>query len=139
MPPRLRTIGFVSLIVLGAPLIGFGTYLVTVPLLVSVDPVTGIPHEPDWYGGLCLYLALAVVSTAVGYAFVESHGRSIRKGFGVGALAGTSLCAAWVIAQMYRGTPFGDLLHWSIPLLIFMAATCVAMGVRIANGRRRTG
>lgn len=133
----MRVLGFAVLIAFAAPLIGLGAYLVTVPLLVSVDPVTRIPHEPWWYGGSCLYLALALVSTAVGYAVVGPHSRSTGEGLVVGALAGTSLCTAWVATQMHRGIPLGDLLHWSIPLLIVMAAACVAIGVRVANGRRR--
>ena len=46
----MRVVGFAVLIAFAAPLIGLGAYLVTVPLLVSVDPVTRIPHEPWWYG-----------------------------------------------------------------------------------------
>lgn len=134
---KLRVVGSAFLITLVAPAIGFGAYLVGAPLLISFDAVTGLPHEPEWYGGMCLYVALAVVSAGVGYAVLAPRRYSAGDGLAAGALAGTLLCAVWVFTQLYRGIPLGNLLHWSMPLSVAMAAVCGAMGAFVAAKRDR--
>lgn len=84
-----------------------------------------------------MYLALAIVSAGIGYTVLAPRRHSAGDGLVAGALAGALLCAGWTFTQLYRGVPLGDLLHWSIPLLVMMAAACGAMGTFVAAERRR--
>lgn len=116
---------------------GVGSYLVTAPLFMVPDPVTGAAHEPPAYGNLCLHLALAFTSAAVGFSLLGSHEGSALRGAAAGALAGVMLCALWITKELFRGIPPSQLWDWSLGAAVTLAAVCATLGSRAAIALRR--
>src|SRR5690606_22857977 len=130
-------VGSSVLIAAATLLFGIGGYLVTAPLFMLPDPVTGAAHEPAAYGDLCLYVALAFTSTAAGFWLLGSPNGSSLKGAAAGALAGVILCTLWIAKEVFRGIPLSQLWDWSMVALVTLAAVCAMLGSCAATELRR--
>lgn len=135
--PKLRIVGSSVLIALATLFVGIGGYVVTAPLFMVADPVTGARNDPATYGVICLHLALAFVSAAVGFGLLGSPRRSPLDGAAAGALAGTLLCLGWITKEMSRGIPLAHLWNGEMSTVLALATACAGLGARAALELRR--
>ena len=134
---KMLIVGSGVLIAVATLLFGIGGYVVTSPLFMTLDPVTGAANDPAAYGNLCLRVALAFASAAVGFLLLGSPRQSALNGAAAGALASVILCALWIARELFRGTPLSQLWGWSMLVSVTLAAGCAMLGSGAAMRLRR--
>lgn len=133
---RILTVGSGVLIAVATLFLGIGGYVVTSPLFMVPDPVTGAVNDPE-YGSLCLHAALAFASGAVGFSLLGSPHRSVLEGAAAGALSGLILCTLWLANELFRGVPLSQIWSWSMLVPVILATACAMLGSGAARRLRR--